>query len=157
MPYCVLFHCGNLLVFGLKQFSILSISQNKVISVICLNKWSLFSYCREADMTKERIEKLLKAGANVVLTTKGIDDMALKVCWLFIFCTFSFNDLLLWAREFGCNISFRLAQRIINFDGVNILCFTWWYNGRKRKKLGCRRKINWGSTPHHTTPRVHTS
>lgn len=30
-------------------------------------------------MTKERIEKLLKAGANVVLTTKGIDDMALKV------------------------------------------------------------------------------
>lgn len=35
--------------------------------------------CREADMTKERIEKLLKAGANVILTTKGIDDMALKV------------------------------------------------------------------------------
>jgi T-complex protein 1 subunit alpha len=34
---------------------------------------------READMTKERIGKLLKAGANVVLTTKGIDDMALKV------------------------------------------------------------------------------
>ncbi|CAH2053254.1 unnamed protein product [Thlaspi arvense] len=34
---------------------------------------------READMTKERIEKLLKAGANVILTTKGIDDMALKL------------------------------------------------------------------------------
>lgn len=33
---------------------------------------------READMTKERIEKLLKAGANVILTTKGIDDMSLK-------------------------------------------------------------------------------
>lgn len=32
-------------------------------------------------MTKERIEKLLKAGANVILTTKGIDDMALKVCF----------------------------------------------------------------------------
>lgn len=30
-------------------------------------------------MTKERIEKLLKAGANVILTTKGIDDMSLKV------------------------------------------------------------------------------
>lgn len=30
-------------------------------------------------MTKERIQRLLKAGANVVLTTKGIDDMALKV------------------------------------------------------------------------------
>ncbi|GER31206.1 T-complex protein 1 alpha subunit [Striga asiatica] len=39
---------------------------------------------KEADMTKERIEKLLKAGANVVLTTKGIDDMALKACFLLI-------------------------------------------------------------------------
>ncbi|KAG6434476.1 hypothetical protein SASPL_106113 [Salvia splendens] len=33
---------------------------------------------READMTKERIQKLILAGANVILTTKGIDDMALK-------------------------------------------------------------------------------
>ncbi|KAK4738581.1 hypothetical protein R3W88_002278 [Solanum pinnatisectum] len=33
---------------------------------------------READVTKERIQKLLSAGANVVLTSKGIDDMALK-------------------------------------------------------------------------------
>ncbi|XP_039135764.1 T-complex protein 1 subunit alpha-like [Dioscorea cayenensis subsp. rotundata] len=33
---------------------------------------------RESDITKERIEKLLKAGANVVLTTKGIYDMSLK-------------------------------------------------------------------------------
>lgn len=33
---------------------------------------------READITKERIEKILKAGANVILTTKGVDDMALK-------------------------------------------------------------------------------
>lgn len=33
---------------------------------------------RELDITKERIEKMLKAGANVILTTKGIDDMALK-------------------------------------------------------------------------------
>ena len=33
---------------------------------------------READITRERIELLLKAGANVILTTKGIDDMALK-------------------------------------------------------------------------------
>ncbi|GBG76507.1 hypothetical protein CBR_g22255 [Chara braunii] len=33
---------------------------------------------READITKERIEMILKAGANVILTTKGIDDMALK-------------------------------------------------------------------------------
>ncbi|KAE8774628.1 T-complex protein 1 subunit alpha [Hordeum vulgare] len=33
---------------------------------------------RESDITKERIEKILNAGANVVLTTKGIDDMSLK-------------------------------------------------------------------------------
>eukprot|EP00455_Lapot_gusevi_P000271 TRINITY_DN1011_c0_g1_i1.p1 TRINITY_DN1011_c0_g1~~TRINITY_DN1011_c0_g1_i1.p1 ORF type:complete len:569 (+),score=246.66 TRINITY_DN1011_c0_g1_i1:69-1709(+) len=33
---------------------------------------------READITKERIEMLLEAGANVILTTKGIDDMAMK-------------------------------------------------------------------------------
>lgn len=33
---------------------------------------------REAGMVIERIDLILKAGANVVLTTKGIDDMCLK-------------------------------------------------------------------------------
>ncbi|KAI0303420.1 chaperonin Cpn60/TCP-1 family [Multifurca ochricompacta] len=33
---------------------------------------------RESEMTLERIRKILAAGANVVLTTKGIDDLALK-------------------------------------------------------------------------------
>eukprot|EP01100_Stratorugosa_tubuloviscum_P003862 TRINITY_DN193_c0_g3_i1.p1 TRINITY_DN193_c0_g3~~TRINITY_DN193_c0_g3_i1.p1 ORF type:complete len:552 (+),score=310.27 TRINITY_DN193_c0_g3_i1:167-1822(+) len=33
---------------------------------------------RESDITKERIQLILKAGANVILTTKGIDDMCLK-------------------------------------------------------------------------------
>ena len=33
---------------------------------------------READITKEKIEKILGAGANVVLTTGGIDDLCLK-------------------------------------------------------------------------------
>lgn len=33
---------------------------------------------READITKERIDKILKSGANVVLTTGGIDDLCLK-------------------------------------------------------------------------------
>jgi len=33
---------------------------------------------RESDITKERIMLLINAGANVVLTTKGIDDMAIK-------------------------------------------------------------------------------
>lgn len=45
-------------------------------------------------MTKERIEKLLKAGANVVLTTKGIDDMALKV-------SLSYTSLLICNDLFG--------------------------------------------------------
>eukprot|EP00284_Hemiselmis_tepida_P009833 CAMPEP_0174926072 /NCGR_PEP_ID=MMETSP1355-20121228/9629_1 /TAXON_ID=464990 /ORGANISM="Hemiselmis tepida, Strain CCMP443" /LENGTH=547 /DNA_ID=CAMNT_0016172079 /DNA_START=41 /DNA_END=1684 /DNA_ORIENTATION=+ len=33
---------------------------------------------REEDIMKERIELMIKAGANVILTTKGIDDMCLK-------------------------------------------------------------------------------
>jgi T-complex protein 1 subunit alpha len=33
---------------------------------------------READMTKERISKVLSSGANVILTTGGIDDLCLK-------------------------------------------------------------------------------
>lgn len=33
---------------------------------------------REANITKERIAKILGAGANVILTTGGIDDLCLK-------------------------------------------------------------------------------
>jgi len=33
---------------------------------------------READITRERVQKILDAGANVILTTKGIDDTCLK-------------------------------------------------------------------------------
>ena len=33
---------------------------------------------RESDITKERIHKILSAGANVVLTSGGIDDLCLK-------------------------------------------------------------------------------
>ena len=33
---------------------------------------------READITKEKVSKILAAGANVVLTTKGIDDLCMK-------------------------------------------------------------------------------
>lgn len=34
---------------------------------------------REAGMVIERVELILKAGANVILTTKGIDDMVMKL------------------------------------------------------------------------------
>ena len=37
-----------------------------------------FFLCRESDITKERIEKILSSGANVILTTGGIDDLCLK-------------------------------------------------------------------------------
>ncbi|XP_013414550.1 T-complex protein 1 subunit alpha-like [Lingula anatina] len=33
---------------------------------------------RESDITKERVQKILSTGANVVLTTGGIDDLCLK-------------------------------------------------------------------------------
>ena len=33
---------------------------------------------REMDITKERIQKIIDAGANVIVTTKGIDDFAQK-------------------------------------------------------------------------------
>jgi len=33
---------------------------------------------REMDITKERIQKIIDAGANVIITTKGIDDFAQK-------------------------------------------------------------------------------
>ncbi len=33
---------------------------------------------RESDITKETIKKILSAGANVILTTGGIDDLCLK-------------------------------------------------------------------------------
>lgn len=34
---------------------------------------------REAEITTERIKKILDTGANVILTTKGIDDLCLKL------------------------------------------------------------------------------
>lgn len=37
-----------------------------------------FGCFRESDITKERIQKILASGANVILTTGGIDDMCLK-------------------------------------------------------------------------------
>lgn len=46
---------------------------------ITLGYYPNFSYlCRESDITKERIQKILATGANVILTTGGIDDMCLK-------------------------------------------------------------------------------
>ena len=37
-----------------------------------------FVFLRESDITKERVQKILSSGANVVLVTGGIDDLCLK-------------------------------------------------------------------------------
>jgi T-complex protein 1 subunit alpha len=34
--------------------------------------------CRESDITLEKVRKILATGANVIFTTKGIDDLCLK-------------------------------------------------------------------------------
>lgn len=77
-------------------------------------------------MTKERIEKLLKAGANVVLTTKGIDDMALKVCFcgtLLMIFFFKQDDsfiILHLGRQRKC---WTLSFCFISVDSLTCHCF----------------------------------
>lgn len=38
----------------------------------------VIKHFRESDITKERIQKILATGANVVLVSGGIDDLCLK-------------------------------------------------------------------------------
>ena len=38
----------------------------------------LFIIFREADITKERIQKVLSSGANVILLSGGVDDLCMK-------------------------------------------------------------------------------
>ena len=45
--------------------------------VACIYKLASI-HDRESDITKERIQKIISAGANVILTTGGIDDLCLK-------------------------------------------------------------------------------
>ena len=48
------------------------------IQDIHTNIFNLAIRQREADITKERVEKILSSGANVILTTGGIDDLNTK-------------------------------------------------------------------------------
>lgn len=61
---------------------------------------------REMDITKERIQKILEAGANVILTTKGIDDLALKVIKFNIK-----NQSVVEGRDGGGYMEHRLSTR----------------------------------------------
>lgn len=48
---------------------------NCLFFTLCIVLVYVFS---ESDITKERIQKIIAAGANVILTTGGIDDLCLK-------------------------------------------------------------------------------
>ncbi|MCP9261902.1 T-complex protein 1 subunit alpha [Dirofilaria immitis] len=61
------------------DFSLQKIKMHLGISVVVEDPAKLEAFRREEyEITKRRIEKILKAGANVVLTTGGIDDLCLK-------------------------------------------------------------------------------
>ncbi|KAK6052181.1 putative T-complex protein 1, alpha subunit [Cooperia oncophora] len=61
------------------DFSLQKAKMHLGISVIVETPEKLEAIRREEyDITKRRIEKILKSGANVVLTTGGIDDLCLK-------------------------------------------------------------------------------
>ncbi|VDN55333.1 unnamed protein product [Dracunculus medinensis] len=61
------------------DFSLQKIKMHLGISVVVEDPEKLEAFRREeAAITKRRIEKILKAGANVILTTGGIDDFCLK-------------------------------------------------------------------------------
>jgi T-complex protein 1 subunit alpha len=68
---------------------------------------------RESDILKHRIEKILAAGANVILITKGIDDMAQKyfVEAGVIACRrVSLEDIQQVAKATGSDIIFTMAD-----------------------------------------------
>ncbi|VDK66982.1 unnamed protein product [Onchocerca ochengi] len=61
------------------DFSLQKVKMHLGISVVVEDPSKLEAFRREEfEITKRRIEKILKAGANVVLTTGGIDDLCLK-------------------------------------------------------------------------------
>lgn len=64
-----------LLLMTLKNYKV---SMKFLEKFIFLNLSFLAIRQREADITKERVEKILASGANVILTTGGIDDLNTK-------------------------------------------------------------------------------
>ncbi|VDK67488.1 unnamed protein product [Litomosoides sigmodontis] len=61
------------------DFSLQKVKMHLGISVVVEDPIKLEAFRREEyEITKRRIDKILKAGANVILTTGGIDDLCLK-------------------------------------------------------------------------------
>jgi len=68
---------------------------------------------RECDILKERCEKIIKAGANVVITTKGIDDIASKYfveAGVFALRRIEKNDLRRIAKSTGATVITTFAN-----------------------------------------------
>jgi hypothetical protein len=82
---------------------------------------------RESDITKERIEKILKSGANVVFTTKGIDDMSLKVCF--------YNPSRSGSRSFLFDFHIVMLHSSTDYLCILLNCYTLILNGTL---LSCR-------------------
>ena len=61
------------------DFSLQKVKMKMGVQLLCENPAELERMRdRESDITKERINKILATGANVILTTGGIDDLCLK-------------------------------------------------------------------------------
>lgn len=69
---------------------------------------------RETDITKERVQKIINAGANVVLLSGGIDDLCLKVIQITFFSKLAFF-------KFVLNLEF-LFSRIGRLLVILIIC-----------------------------------
>jgi T-complex protein 1 subunit alpha len=68
---------------------------------------------RECDILKERCEKIIKSGANVVITTKGIDDIAAKYfveAGVFALRRVEKNDLRRIAKSTGATVITTFAN-----------------------------------------------
>jgi T-complex protein 1 subunit alpha len=68
---------------------------------------------KEMDVLKDRVEKIIKAGANVVITTKGIDDLAAKYFVeknIFAIRRIDKNDLRRIAKSTGATVVTTLAN-----------------------------------------------
>lgn len=80
---------------------------------------------REMDITKERIQKIMESGANVIMTTKGIDDLCLKYfveAGAMAVRRVKKEDMKRIARATGGNIVVTLADMEGNetFDAANL-------------------------------------
>jgi T-complex protein 1 subunit alpha len=76
------------------------------------------------DVLKDRVEKIIKAGANVVITTKGVDDLAAKYFVennILAFRRIDKSDLRRIAKACGASVVTTMAQG----DGEELFESSW--------------------------------